>query len=195
MPAQLAPAFQHDAYLFRRKFFKVFGAAFHAYDLQGRLLFYSKQKAFRLREDIRIYSDEMQRQELLIIKTPQILDLAATYNIQDPATGEFVGSVRRKFLKSIVCDEWQLLSNKGNQIGTLTELNLAAALISRFVNLVPQRYIITDAAGRRVARIAQHFNPIVLKYTMTIEEPQPIIDRRLLIASGILLAAIERRQD
>ena len=48
--------------------------------------------------------------------------------------------------------------------------------------------------GGEVAQIRQHFNPFVLKYSMTIVGPGPSIDRRLLISSGILLAGIEWRQ-
>ena len=48
--------------------------------------------------------------------------------------------------------------------------------------------------GRKIAEVTQHFNPFVLKYSMTILPPEPPIDRRLLIAAGILLAGIERRQ-
>jgi uncharacterized protein YxjI len=57
---KLNQAFQQNYYLFRRKVFKIFGGAFHIYDERGNLLFYSKQKAFRIREDFRVFSDENQ---------------------------------------------------------------------------------------------------------------------------------------
>ncbi len=188
------PAFSCNRYLFRRKVLKFFGGAFHVYDENGNMLFYSKQKAFKLREDFRIYSDERQLEELLTIKTPQILDFGATYNVQDATTGETIGAIRRKGLKSLVRDEWILLSNEGQETGKLTESSLARAILSRFINLIPQTYVIVSADGRKIAEIRQHFNPFVLKYTMTIEEPEPPIDRRLLISAGILLAGIEQRQ-
>jgi len=191
---KLHPAFQHNHYLFRRKVFKLFGGAFHVYDEGGNLLFYAKQKAFKLREDFRVYSDERQMEELLTIKTPQILDFGATYNVQDATTGEAIGAIRRKGLKSIIKDEWIFLSNEGQEIGRLTESSLAGALLSRYINLIPQTYVITSADGRKVAEIRQHFNPFLLKYSMTIVDPSPSINRRLLISSGILLAGIERRQ-
>jgi len=191
---KLHPAFQQSHYLFRRKVFKLFGGAFHVYDENGNLLFYSKQKAFKLREDFRGYSDEHLMEELLIIKTPQILDIGATYNVQDATTGEAIGAIRRKGLKSIIKDEWIFLSKEGREIGRLTESSISGALLSRFINLIPQTYVIVSADGREVAEIKQHFNPFVLKYSMTIVEPRPSIDRRLLISSGILLAGIERRQ-
>ena len=191
----LHPAFQHNTYLFRRKVLKLFGGAFHVYDERGNLIFYSKQKAFKLRDDFRIYSDEKMRQELLTIKTPQIFDFGATYNVQDSTTGAPVGSIKRKAIKSLFKDEWTFQSNEGQKIGTLTEKSIAGALLSRFIKLIPQSYIIFSYDGRVIAEIQQHFNPFVLKYSMKLLTHEPLIDRRLLISAGILLAGIERRQE
>jgi uncharacterized protein YxjI len=192
---QIHPVFLHNHYLFRKKVFKIFGGAFHVYDENGALLFYSKQKAFKLKEDFRVYSDERRVEELLTIKTPQILDLGATYNVQDSTSGEVIGAIRRKALKSIVKDEWIFLSTEGEEIGKLSETSIVGAIASRLLNLIPQTYIITSADGRALAEIRQHFNPFILKYTLTITEPRPSIDRRLLISAGIMLAGIEGRQD
>jgi uncharacterized protein YxjI len=190
----LHPAFTHDYYLFRKKVFKIFGGAFHAYDENGGLLFYSKQKAFKLREDFRVYTDESQTQELLTIKTPQILDLGATYNVKDATTGQPVGALRRKAFKSIIQDEWVILSGDGREVGKLAETSIFGALASRFIKLIPQTYEITSNDGRKIAKIQQRFNPFVLKYSMSIFGPDVPIDRRLVISAGILLAAIEGRQ-
>jgi len=190
----LDPAFRHNHYLFRRKVFKLFGGAFHVYDENGNLLMHSKQKAFRLREDFRVYAAGGGMEELLTIKTSQILDIGATYSVQDGTTGETIGSIRRKGLSSIVRDEWIFLSSDGREVGRLTEKSMSGAILSRLVNLVPQTYVVMSADGREVAQIRQHFNPVVLKYDMTIVDPEPSIDRRLLISSGILLAGIEQRQ-
>jgi uncharacterized protein YxjI len=192
---KLNPAFQHNYYLFRRKVFKIFGGAFHIYDEQGILQFYSKQKAFRIREDFRVFSNESQNQELLSITTPEIFDFWATYNVLDSTTGSPVGAIRRKAIKSIIKDEWTFLSNDGREIGKLTEKSIARALLSRFIKLIPQAYIIYSYDGRVVCEINRHFNPFVLKYSMRILTHEPLIDRRLMIAAGILLAGIERRQD
>ena len=194
MSKPLHSAFTHNSYLFRKQVFKLFGGGFHVYDENGMLLLYSKQKAFKLKEDFRIYADESQMEELLAIKTPQTLDISATYNVRDATTNEPVGSIKRKGLKSIFKDEWIFLSNEGAEIGKLTESGVLGALLSRFINLIPQTYLITSVDGRQLAEIKQHFNPFVLKYTMTMLDAEDLIDRRLLISSGILLAAIEGRQ-
>ena len=178
----------------QKKNIQVIGAGFYVLNERGKLLFYGEQKAFRIREDFRIYSDEQKTREALIIKTPQILDISATYNVQDAHTKEFVGAVKRKGIKSIFKDEWVFLSREGQEIGKLTEESIIGAILSRFINLIPQKYVILTSTGKEVARIAQHFNPFVLKYTMEIKEFPPSIDIRLLIAMGVLLAGIERRQ-
>jgi len=191
---QLHPAFRGNYYVFRRKVFKLFGGAFHVYDENGQVVLYSRQKAFKLKEDFRIYADEDQNEELLAIKTPQILDLGATYYVEDRTTGQTIGAIRRKALKSIVKDEWTFLSSEGREIGILTETSIGAALLSRFINLIPQSYVVNTIDGRTVAQIRQYFNPFVLKYAMTITDPQSSFDRRLLICAGIMLAGIEGRQ-
>ena len=191
---KLSTAFQHREYMFRRKVFTFLGAAFHVYDESQKVVFYSRQKAFRIREDFRVYSDETMKQEILTIKTPHILDIWATYNIQDSITGENVGSIKRKALKSILRDEWTFFSTDGREIGKLIEKSWARALASRFLsNLIPQIYTIV-ADTQETAEIKQHFNPFILRYTMRIVASQSSIDPRLLIAAGILLTGIERRQ-
>lgn len=187
-------SFNKSSYLFRKKVFKLFGGSFKVFDSEGKILFYSEQKAFRLKEDFRIYSDESKREELVNIKTPQILDFSATYHVTDSLTQENVGSLKRKGFKSIISDEWIFLSNDLREIGKMKETSLGGAILSRFINLVPQNYIITDTNEREVARIKQFFNPFVLKYQLTIPDSNPSIDRRLIIAAGILLCSIEGRQ-
>jgi uncharacterized protein YxjI len=192
--ANIAPQFTLKQYLFRRKVFKLFGGAFHVYDAAGQVIMYSKQKAFKLKEDIRIYTDETMKTELLAIQTPQILDLWARYNIKDSVNGETPGSVKRKALMSILQDEWAILTTDGIEIGKMIEENLGMAILSRLLPLVPQKYVIKDMAGRIQARVRNHFNPFILKYTMQVEDALTI-DRRLIVACGILLCAIERRED
>lgn len=188
------PAFSHKEYLIRKKFWKLFGGAFHVYDTQGNVIFYGKQKAFKLKEDFRIYSDETESRELLKIKTPKILDIAATYYISDSSTDEVIGAVKRKGLKSIVKDEWIFLSKQEQPIGKLKEKSALMALLSRLINLIPQKYIIVTNDGKVLAEFKQHFNIFILKYTLSILDDNPVIDKRLIIAMGILLAGIEGRQ-
>jgi uncharacterized protein YxjI len=190
-------AFLHDRYLFRRKVLKVFGGEFRIYDSNGNLALFSKQKAFKLKEDIRAYADESMTNELLTMKARQIVDFGATYDVEDAQQDVKVGSIRRKGLKSMIRDEWLLFDPQGQQIGVIQEERAILALIRRFVplaNLIPQRYNIR-IGGQPVASLKQHFDPFVLKYTLDLSRDyEKRLDRRLAIAAGILFCAIERRQ-
>ena len=77
--------------------FKLLGGAFHVFDPAGNAVLYSKQKAFKLKEDIRIYTGEDMGTEVLTIRTDKIIDLGATYHVHDSQQGGVpVGSLKRK---------------------------------------------------------------------------------------------------
>jgi hypothetical protein len=71
------PVYHQHEYIIRRKVFKLFGAAFHIYDTHGNLAFYSKQKAFKLKEDIRVYGDTAMTSELMLLKARGVIDLGS----------------------------------------------------------------------------------------------------------------------
>lgn len=187
--------FEHSSYLVRRKFLQLFGSSFHIYDPQGQLVFYSRQKAFKLREDIRLYTGEDMATEVLLIKARQIVDLAAAYDVYDSGTGEKVGALRRKGLKSLFRDEWRFLDPDDQEIGVIREDGLALALIRRLLtNLIPQSFH-AEIGGRPVCSFRQKFNPFVYKLTVDFTaDPGHLLNRRLGIAAALLLAAIEGRQ-
>ncbi|MDQ2693348.1 MAG: hypothetical protein M3Y68_15025, partial [Chloroflexota bacterium] len=76
------PIFQFPNYLLRRQAIALTGK-FRFYDPAGRLVMFSEQKMFRLKEDIRIYGDESKAQEVLSIQARQIMDFSAAYDVVD----------------------------------------------------------------------------------------------------------------
>ena len=185
--------FKHDTYLVSKKVFKVFGGAFHIYDPLGIVAFYSKQKAFKLKEDIRVFTGEDMAEEVLHIQARQIVDFSAAYDVMDSAAGEKVGALRRRGLKSIIKDEWIILDPADNELGRIKEDSLA--LLRRFLsNLIPQKFH-AEVGGITVATFKQNFNPFVLKIRLDFSmDTQGLLDRRLGIAAAVLLCAIEGRQ-
>lgn len=192
----LAERFNYPTYLVRKKVFKLFGGAFHITDPSGNVVFYSEQKAFKLKEDIRLYTGEDKQTEALVIKARQIIDFSAAYDVVDPMTNEKVGALKRKGLKStFLKDEWIFMNQNDQEIGTIKEDNMLLALVRRFlVNLIPQEYH-GDIAGRPVCTFKQNFNPFVTKITVDFSQDfNRLLDRRLGIAAAVLLCAIEGKQ-
>ena len=193
---KLAQSYQHKEYTVRKKVFKIFGAAFDIYGPNGDLVFFSKQKAFKLKEDIRVYSNKEMTQELMLIKARQILDFSAVYDVMDSQTNEKVGVLKRKGMKSLIKDEWIIMDSSEREIGTVKEDKLFLALLRRaLTNLIPQSFI-GDVNDQQVFKFKQNFNPIApklyLDFTLDVNDS---LDRRLGIAAAILLVAIEGRQN
>jgi len=188
-------AFNHESYLVRKKILTLAGAKFHIYDPTGNLVFFSKMKAFKLKEDIRLFTDENMQTELLSIQARNILDIAATYDVMDPESGEKVGALRRKGLKSMLKDEWIFMDANDNEIGLIKEDSIFLALVRRFLtNLIPQTYL-GDISGQQVCKFKQNFNPFVTKIAIDFSsDKNTLLDRRLGIAAAVLLCAIEGKQ-
>ncbi len=188
-------SFGQRRYMIRKKFFKLFGGAFHIYDADGNVAFYSKMKAFKLKEDLRIFTSEEMNQEVLSIKARNILDISATYDVTDSATGQKVGALRRKGLKSILRDEWLILDAQDQEIGNIQEDSMLLALVRRLLsNLVPQRFQ-GSVGGAPVLAFRQRFNPFIAKIDLDFSvDTGGKLDRRLGIAAAVLLCAIEGRQ-
>lgn len=188
------PIFQFNQYLLKRQVFALTGK-FRVFDPSGRLLLFSEQKMFKLREDIRVYADEAKTQEVLAIQARQIIDFSAAYDVIESATGQKVGALRRKGLASMFRDEWEVLDVNDNVRGKLFEDSMGLALVRRLLtNLVPQNYDMTFGETR-VGDYKQNFNPFTYELNLDFSmDTAGQLDRRLGIAAGILLAAVEGRQ-
>jgi uncharacterized protein YxjI len=188
--------FNYDRYLLRRQVLALTGK-FRIYEPGGRMVLFSQQKMFRLKEDIRVYSDESMSQELMLIKARSIIDFSAAYDVIDSSSGQKVGVWRRKGIHSIVRDEWELMDNQDRAIGVLIEDDMTQALLRRFLlgKLLPQNYDVL-VGGQRVVKTKQRFN--LLRYELDIDftaDRARKIDPRLGLAAAILLATIEGRQE
>lgn len=181
------------SYLIRRKVLTLFGAKFHVYDANDTLIGFSRQKAFKLKEDIRVYTDETESAELLHIQARQIIDFSACYDVIDVKTQTSLGTWRRGGFRSLLRDTWELLDINGDVIATLKEDSWALALLRRLIcNLIPQRYNLMVGEVKQ-ATYVQRFNPFIFKLEVAML-PSCKISPKLICAGGILLSAIEGRQ-
>ena len=203
------PVFQHKVYLLKRQVLALTGT-FRIYGPTGELLLYSRQKMFRLKEDIRVYSDEASTRQVLQISARQMIDFSATYDVTDTTSGMAVGALQRKGWRSLARDEWHFFAPDGRVLGMLQEDSLQRALLRRFLlgSWLPLMYTLTAGdpaqsvnsavsnaqSPNALGTLRQNFN--LLRYEMVLELSgfSSQIDPRLAIAAMILLGAIEGRQ-
>ena len=194
--SRLYAAFSQNQFTVRKKILKILGKAFHIYDANDNVVFFSELKAFKLKEDIRVYTGEDKRTEVLVIQARNVLDFSATYDVFDPISNTKVGALKRKGMKSIIQDEWIIMNDQDQEVGLIKEDSMALALIRRFlINLIPQNFT-GELQGQPVCEFKQNFNPFVSKITLDYTmDQQGLLDRRVGIAAAILLCAIEGKQD
>tara|TARA_Y100001970_G_scaffold292960_1_gene436850 strand:+ start:5301 stop:5906 length:606 start_codon:yes stop_codon:yes gene_type:complete len=191
--------FEADSYMIRQKVLKILGEEFHIYsdDSMQKLIGYSKQKALKLKEDIRVFNDENKTTELICIKARSIIDFGAGYDVTDSQTGESICSFKREGLKSTFFkDSWVVKDASGNSIGSLGEDSGILALVRRFVPfanfLIPQEFILSVGDSGPVT-FTQTMNPVVHKlFVKNIQSSG--LDPRLALAATVLLIAIEGKQ-
>lgn len=195
---------------FRRKFWKVFGASIDIIDpVTGVTLGYTKMKAFKLKEDISIYTDRTETQEYLRIKARNIIDFGTTYDVYEPTNDKPVISLRRKGLRStFVRDYWNIADADGVQSGYIQETSSTLAILRRWLGLVPfvgpilelvfaflpQTYsIYHGVAGSEalVGTIEHRKNPFIVKMGLTFTAGESAFDKRFGVAATSLLAIVD----
>ncbi|MEM7385807.1 MAG: hypothetical protein AAF514_12755 [Verrucomicrobiota bacterium] len=193
-------AFNHSRYLAKKKFFSFLGDTFKILDSSGNEVLYCKLKAFKLKEDIRIFSDTSAGNELLRMSARSVLDFGATYDVYDSGENVKLGALRRNALKSFIKDEWAILDTNDSEIGTIKEDSGALAIVRRIIPfassaICPQVHV-GDIGGQPVLQFRQTRNIFRSRKHLDFSmDTNGIFDRRLGIAAAILFAAIEGKQD
>ena len=190
----MAKLLELNQYLIREKFFKFFGNKFRIVDEQDNLYGFCEQKRFRIKEDIRIYDDENKNNEWLIIKQRNLVDAWGGFDIVDPRENLLLGSIRRKFWKSVLRTKWELLDSNGNEIGMLIEDSLGYAIARRVLLgiLLPKKFTLWTSADQQPITMRQKFNPLIKKLVVTIPSGHAF-DRRFIAGLAMVIAAVDGR--
>ena len=189
-----------EQFTIRRKVIKFFGGSFRILDSAGQVVGYCRQKAFKLKEDLRIYTGEDCSNELLLIKARNIIDFGATYSILLP-DGIEIGSVRRKGLMSTFArDSWKVFDGDGNEIGMVSEDTAGMAFARRFIPLVtlfsPQKFELRRiGSDESIATFRTHSNIFVRRLGIRIWKEDPFLSEPMILSIGCLLTAMESRTE
>lgn len=187
-----------ERYVIREKLFKFLGNAFHIYGEGGSLVAYAKQKAFRLREDIVLYTDESRSHPLVRLNAQQIIDFGVTFEVTLPDGGS-LGAIRRKGFSSMLRDEWHILDHAGELVAKLKEDSGGAALARRFV----PGYVLFNPAklhidrltdGARIATLRGRRNPFISRLGITVDRDDDHIDDLVILSAGVLYMVIRAQQ-
>jgi hypothetical protein len=150
-----------------------------------------KHPVLKLREEFQVYGDEAQTRPLLLVKSRQAIAINFSYDVLDTQTGQMMGTVQKKGLRSIIRDKFIILDPVGTEIGYAEEQG--ASLLRRFIPLLTSKHAIF-VGGQQVAYIRQVFRFFTKEFEVDLQPSQ--LDPRFVLAVALLaLMAEARRED
>ena len=159
-----------------------------------------RQKKLAIKEDIRFYADESQTEELFRIKARAVMEFSGRYDVTTPAC-EKIGVLGKVFGKSLLRSTWSILDANEQELGIAKERSQLWAIVRRVIDAVPYgdfipivfHFTIDTAEGQHLGDFTRR---IGLRDTYDLDlsdDAERTIDRRLAIALGIALDALQSR--
>ena len=170
-------------------------------DANGQMLGYVKQKLFKLKNEITVFSDEAQTTPLFGIKADRIIDFSAKYNFTD-AKGAPLGSIRRKGMRSIWKAHYQIYDGE-TMVMEIHEENAWIKVFDALVGEVPvlgmftgylfnPAYLIKRTDGTLVARLQKQPAFFEGKFQLTPQMQIPPNEETRLLLSVLAMTMLER---
>jgi hypothetical protein len=178
-------------YTIKRRFWSFFERIFRVYTPDGQIVMFVKHPVLRLREEFQVYADEAKTRPLLLVKSRQAIAINFSYEVTDIQTGQLLGAVQKKGLRSIIRDKFILLDPAGAEIGYAEEQG--ASFLRRIFPWLTSKHAIF-VGGQQVAFIQQKFRFFTKEFDVTLQPSQ--LDPRFVLAVALLaLIAEARRED
>ena len=166
---------------------------------RGLPVAFVRQKRMALKEDIRFFAHEDETEELFRIKARAMMELGGRYDVTTP-TGEKIGVLEKVFGKSLFRSTWRILDANEQEAGTAQERSMLWAIVRRVIDAVPYGEFVPIVFHFRIDHGEQHLGELTRaigvrdRYTLDLSgDTETTIDRRLAIALGIALDALQSR--
>ena len=186
--------------------FKVSSMAndFVAKDKNGKTLAYVRQKMFKWKEAVQVFSDQSKSRVIYKIGADRVIDYNANYKFSDE-NDETLGRVGRKGAKSLLKAHYEVFDNDNKQEFLIQEENPWAKVGDALLSEIPilgmftgymcnPRYTVKREDGTLVARLSKEKSFLGRRFKLDklgdIEEGE---DERMLL-SLMMMTLLERRR-
>ena len=166
---------------------------------RGLPVAFVRQKRMAMKEDIRFFAHEDETDELFRIKARSMMEMGGRYDVTTPA-GERIGVLEKVFGKSLLRSTWRILDASEQELAIAQERSLLFAVIRRVIDIVPYGEFVPVLFHFRIDRgeqqLGEFTRPIGVRdrYTLDLSgDPELTIDRRLGVALGVALDALQSR--
>ena len=191
-----------NTYIIKKKLLKILGEEFHIYtDDQDVLIGYSEQKALKIKEDIRIFSDKSKSNQILNIKQRNVIDAYGSFDFTDPNTGESLGGIRRNLGESWFRDSYSIYGPDDQVYGEVKEDSLMKAMLRRWVPFLgglfwfPKFWMNVQGQPSITFQTSKEWLGFG-RGTLEVHIPdENQLDRRVILGAAMIMIAIEGDQN
>jgi uncharacterized protein YxjI len=178
-------------YVIKRRFWSFFERIFRVFTGDGQLIMYIQHPLLKLREEFMVYADEAKTRPLLRVKSKQVIAINFSYEVFDAESGQELGAVQKRGLRSIIRDKFHIFDATGNEVGYAEEQG--ASILRRFFPWLTSKHAIF-VGGEQVAFIKQRFRFFTKEFE--VDTKPSALDPRFVLAIALLaLIAEARRED
>lgn len=171
-------------------------------DAEGNLVFFVKQKLFKLREAIGVFADEAQTQKLYDLKADRIIDFSARYNFID-SNGISLGAVKRKGLRSLWRAHYDIFDNETSSTLHIQEENPWVKVIDSLFAEIPilgtlsgyvfnPKYLVERNDGTVVMRLEKRPSWLSRKFTIKPVDQLSSREETQALLSLLMMVLLER---
>lgn len=178
-------------------------------DASGQEVMYVKQKLFKLKEAIQVFSDQSQSQLLYTINADRVLDFSARYNFAN-AQGMGLGALKRQGMRSLWKASYDVLEGDSVQFhlqeenafiklldGLFTEIPIVGMLSGYIFNpaYLVTRPATTGETGPTVMRLNK--TPAFLESSFVIEKIDSSLTQKeeeQILLSLMMMILLERQR-
>jgi hypothetical protein len=168
-------------------------------DASDKSICYVKQKLFKLKENIVVYSDESKSQTVCEIKADRIIDFSANYNFIAPDGSEF-GNIKRQGMKSLFSARYDITRN-GQTLFELREENPWVKFFDGLFEGIPiigafsgyvfhTRYVLQDSSGKK--HFTLHKRPAFFEGVFELEQHVESDADLVALMSVLMMVFLER---
>lgn len=179
------------------------GSRIRVTDAAGAMLGYAKAKKFKLKEDVRVFSDESQTNELYQIKADRMIDFSARYNFYDSRTGQTLGAIKRLGMRSIWRAHYQIFD--GDQVAMeIREESAMVKIVDALAGEIPilgmftgyffnPAYAVTRAGDNQiVARLQKQPAFFEGKFQLAQQSQMSETEEKRLLLGVLMMTLLER---
>jgi hypothetical protein len=170
-------------------------------DANGGLVFYVKQKLFKLKEEVTVFADTQQTQPLYSINADRVIDFSARYNFRD-IRGVDLGSVKREGMKSLWKAHYNIFEGDAQQM-VIREENPWVKVLDGLFSQIPfigmlsgylfhPAFLVSRNDGMNVMRLEKQPALFESKFTITKQVPLEESQETRALLSLLMMILLER---